>query len=241
MDIAASVYRLVAIGASCLIHVALTAGLVTIGLNVAASRTPSVVMAELVPSEPQRPVERPAPPTPSRLPARLEPPSRVETPENVEPRTIVEAPDKVAAPASETSQRTQQSAELPATTDIVRKPEAAGVEAPQPEVSSAAPGTTAMAIPSGITQTAIPRGGYQVRPSYPGTARRLGIQGTTTLRIFVDVDGRVTDIVVEQSAGHADLDHAAADAVRRWRFEPARRGAEAVGMWVLLPVEFRLR
>ena len=42
------------------------------------------------------------------------------------------------------------------------------------------------------------------------------------------------------SAGHPDLDQAAMEAVRRWRFEPARRGADAVAMWVLLPVEFRL-
>jgi len=48
-------------------------------------------------------------------------------------------------------------------------------------------------------------------------------------------------VLVEKSAGHVELDEAAADAVRRWRFEPARRGPEAVAMWVLLPVEFRLR
>jgi protein TonB len=99
-----------------------------------------------------------------------------------------------------------------------------------------------MALPGdGITQTAIPRGGYQVRPSYPGSARRLGVQGTTILRVHVAADGRVADVVVQDTAGHPDLDHAAADAVRRWRFEPARRGTEAVAMWVLLPVEFRLK
>jgi protein TonB len=110
---------------------------------------------------------------------------------------------------------------------------------PRPAVE---PPSTAMATPSdGITRTAIPRGGYQVRPSYPSSPRRLGIQGTTTLRIYVSAEGHVTEVMVEQTAGHADLDHAAADAVKRWRFEPARRGTEAVGMWVLLPVEFRLR
>ena len=93
----------------------------------------------------------------------------------------------------------------------------------------------------GITRTAIPRGGYQVHPRYPATARRLGIQGTTLLRVFVSTDGRVTDVGVERTAGHGDLDDAAADAVRRWRFEPARRGDEPVAMWVLLPVEFRLK
>jgi protein TonB len=92
-----------------------------------------------------------------------------------------------------------------------------------------------------ITQYARPQGGYQVRPGYPATARRLGIQGTTMLRVHVLVDGRVGDVVVQETAGHPDLDEAAAEAVRRWRFDPARRGNDPVAMWVLLPVEFRLK
>ena len=94
---------------------------------------------------------------------------------------------------------------------------------------------------SGITRSAIPSGGYQVQPTYPATARRLGIQGTSLLRVHVAADGRVTEIVVAKSAGHADMDQAATDAVRQWRFEPGRRGTEAVGMWVWLPIEFRIK
>ena len=101
--------------------------------------------------------------------------------------------------------------------------------------------TVAALPPDGIRQTAAPRGGYQVKPSYPTSARRAGIQGTTLLGVLVAADGHVGDVVVKQSAGHPDLDAAAADAVRRWRFQPARRGSEPVAMWVLLPVEFRLR
>jgi protein TonB len=92
-----------------------------------------------------------------------------------------------------------------------------------------------------VTSSAQPQGGYQVRPSCPAAPRRLGIQGTTLLRVHVLSDGRIGDVLVEKTAGHPDLDEAAADAVRRWRFEPARRGSEPVAMWVLLPVEFRLR
>ena len=61
------------------------------------------------------------------------------------------------------------------------------------------------------------------------------------LKVHVLNDGRVGDVLVEQSAGHPDLDQAATAAVRQWRFDPARRGDDAVAMWVLLPVEFRLR
>ena len=61
------------------------------------------------------------------------------------------------------------------------------------------------------------------------------------LRVHVLVDGRVGDVLVQETAGHPDLDQAAAEAVRRWRFDPARRGNDPVAMWVLLPVEFRLK
>jgi len=79
-----------------------------------------------------------------------------------------------------------------------------------------------------------------VYPTYPASARRSGLQGTARLRVEVLADGRVGEILVEVSAGHPDLDRAATDAVRRWRFEPARRGPEPVASWVLLPVEFRI-
>jgi protein TonB len=92
-----------------------------------------------------------------------------------------------------------------------------------------------------VTQLARPQGGYQVRPTYPASARRLGVQGTSLLRVHVLADGRIGEVVVQQSAGHPALDQAAADAVKRWRFDPARRGQEPVATWVLLPVEFRLR
>ena len=80
-----------------------------------------------------------------------------------------------------------------------------------------------------------------MHPGYPASARRLGIQGTVRLRVHVLADGKVGEIVVENSAGHADLDKAAADAVRQLRFEPARKGSEPVATWVLLPVQFQLK
>ena len=84
-----------------------------------------------------------------------------------------------------------------------------------------------------------PRGGYQVRPSYPAEARQAKAQGTTLLRVHVTADGRIDEVQVERSAGHTALDRAAADAIRKWRFEPARSGSGAVAVWVVVPVEFR--
>jgi protein TonB len=92
-----------------------------------------------------------------------------------------------------------------------------------------------------LTGLAHPLGGYQVRPRYPESARRAGVQGTTLLKLRVLENGRVGDVMIEQSAGHRDLDNAAAEAVKKWLFEPARMGKEAVAVWVLLPVKFELQ
>lgn len=77
-------------------------------------------------------------------------------------------------------------------------------------------------------------------PAYPRSARRAGEQGTVVLRVLVSLDGAATRVELERSSGSATLDSAALDAVQRWRFVPARRGATPVEAWVKVPVVFRL-
>lgn len=95
--------------------------------------------------------------------------------------------------------------------------------------------------PTGLTSFARPVGGYQTRPRYPDSARRQGIEGETLLRFQVLTSGRVASVSVARSAGHPDLDRSAIEAVQTWLFEPARRGKEAVPVWVTLPVRFQLQ
>ena len=93
---------------------------------------------------------------------------------------------------------------------------------------------------TGLTALARPLGGYQTRPEYPESARRDRAEGVTLLRFEVLTTGRVGNVVVSQSAGHRDLDRAAIEAIKQWKFEPAKRGATAVTVWVTLPVRFEL-
>lgn len=93
----------------------------------------------------------------------------------------------------------------------------------------------------GPIRLARPHGGYQVRPRYPESARREGIGGITFLKFEIRVDGTVGKALVERSAGHRDLDLAAIEAVKLWRFDPARRGNQPIAVWVTLPVRFELR
>jgi protein TonB len=248
---AISLYRCATFSASCLIHVALVGAAIALGRDLVAPRTPAVLIADLTLIETPRLIETPAPgpaapapPTPQKL--KLPKPIAAPMPAPKAGTDAAETRMPIPPPAAEPSSPARDSATSSAPTTSF---EIGGDSAVTPQPSdtsggtstSAPPPSVAAALPNGVTQMAIPRGGYQVRPAYPSSARRLGIQGLTTLRVFVAADGRVGEVVVQESAGHPDLDEAAADAVKRWRFEPARRGAEPVGVWVLLPVQFRLR
>lgn len=75
---------------------------------------------------------------------------------------------------------------------------------------------------------------------YPEELWDQGVEGETTLRIFVSATGSVDTARVEVSSQHAAFDSAALAGGRRLRFAPARRGDEAVGAWFRLPVRFDL-
>ena len=104
-----------------------------------------------------------------------------------------------------------------------------------------ASGSTGAGRGGGGGVSARPIGGYQVKPRYPESARRQGVEGTVLLKIRITEQGSVEDVQVERSAGHPDLDQSAMEAVQRWRFEPARRSGEPVAVWVQLPVVFKLQ
>ena len=75
---------------------------------------------------------------------------------------------------------------------------------------------------------------------YPEELWDAGVEGETVLRLFVTPQGTVDSVLVERTSRHTAFDQAAAEGARRLRFEPARRGEERVGAWVLLPVQFRM-
>jgi protein TonB len=77
-------------------------------------------------------------------------------------------------------------------------------------------------------------------PAYPPAARRQGVQGKVLLDVAVMADGRARAVTIARSSGSPLLDEAAAEAVRQWRFVPARQGKDAVEARVLVPVDFKL-
>ena len=90
---------------------------------------------------------------------------------------------------------------------------------------------------SGITPPSVL---HEVKPDYTEEARRRGIVGDVVLEIVVRSDGGVGQVRVLQGLG-AGLDERAVDAVRQWRFAPARRYGTPVDVLVEVAVEFKLR
>jgi len=77
-------------------------------------------------------------------------------------------------------------------------------------------------------------------PAYPSVSRHLGEQGKVLLRVLVNSDGRVEQVMLRKSSGYDHLDQAAQETVQKWRFVPARRGEQVVSAWVVVPVSFSL-
>ena len=90
---------------------------------------------------------------------------------------------------------------------------------------------------SGITPPAIIR---EVKPDYTEEARRRGVEGDVELEIVVRADGGVGSVTLIHGLGNG-LDQRAMDAVKQWRFSPARRFGTPVDVIVEVAVEFKLR
>lgn len=78
-------------------------------------------------------------------------------------------------------------------------------------------------------------------PHYPPLSRRAHEEGKVVLRVFVEASGQAGRVDLHTSSGFERLDRSAQTAVARWKFVPAKQGAEAVAAWVLVPIVFSLK
>jgi periplasmic protein TonB len=77
-------------------------------------------------------------------------------------------------------------------------------------------------------------------PKYPTLSKRAGEHGRVVLKVLVSIKGDAETVEVNTSSGSDRLDNAAVDAVKRWRFVPARKGGQALSAYVLVPIKFSL-
>jgi TonB family protein len=80
----------------------------------------------------------------------------------------------------------------------------------------------------------------EVKPLYTEDARKRAIEGDVVLEVVVRQDGTVGSLRVTRGLG-AGLDQKSVEAVRQWRFDPARRHGMPVEVVVEVSVTFKLR
>jgi len=181
--------------------------------------TPPSVVGVLVAPEPE-----PAPP----------PPKPVPPPPKPEPKPVVPKPTPKPTPKP------------------VAKPDPVREVAPEP-VQQAAPAAPAPPAPPVQQATPAPEAPAPVTPprtdaahlnnpapQYPALSRRLGEQGRVMLDVYILPDGSVGEIKLNRSSGFPRLDNAALQAVKTWKYVPAKRGDKPIPFWYVQPVSFVL-
>jgi len=77
-------------------------------------------------------------------------------------------------------------------------------------------------------------------PNYPAISRRIGEEGRVIMRVLVSVNGEAESVKVENGSGSSRLDEAAVDAVKKWKFVPAKKNKQPISAYVLVPIKFSL-
>ena len=80
-----------------------------------------------------------------------------------------------------------------------------------------------------------------IRPEYPEIAQEAGIEGTVYVQAFIDKKGRVKEVSIVKGIPNTGLNEAAMDAIRKTRFRPAKQRERAVGVYISIPVHFKLK
>lgn len=78
----------------------------------------------------------------------------------------------------------------------------------------------------------------QVKPSYPPELKRQKVDGRAVVFFIVDRQGRVMQPRIED-ATHPAFGQAALDAIRQWRFEPAKRDGNAAAARQRISISFK--
>jgi protein TonB len=177
-------------------------------------QAPEIFSVSLLPMSPPAPT----PPAPAPSPK----PQPVVKKSQPQPTPL----PKPAPVNSETAISQAQSTPTPSTTEVVSSAPPSGADKPSNSVALV-PAHDAAYL-------------NNPRPAYPSMSRRLGEEGRVMLEVQVQADGTPSKVALQRSSGFPRLDEAALEAVKRWRFVPAKRGGEAVAASVIIPMPFIL-
>ena len=192
------------------------------------------------PKPPEPEVEKPPEPEPPKV--KLKPP----------PVKVAELkPPPIDAPPPPTEQAPEPDAKPPVVVIGLQMSNEGGTFAAQIGNSAYGKASTTAVDPSTVkayrAPKYVPAGGADTDPEvigdvkidYPEEAKRADVEGPVRLKITVDFEGHVSEVIVMSGPGYG-LDQAAAAALRRFRFKPAMKNGEAVSTTFVYTYRFLL-
>jgi len=201
--------------------------------------TPPTLSSLALVSLPALGTPQPAPAAPKAAPVPKPTPAK---PVPAKPKAV--APP-VTKPLLQATAKSATAPEAPSTpTSPAPSKSSAAEHSDSPLKAGAAAGNSAEApAREGPVTPPTQAGGYAntPRPSYPPLSVEMGEEGSVRIRAQIDADGRPSDVTVAKGSGFPRLDRAAVTAVKGWRFNPARRGNEAIPFTYTFSVDFTLR
>jgi TonB family protein len=76
-------------------------------------------------------------------------------------------------------------------------------------------------------------------PEYPELAKRISLEGSVTINVLVDKEGKVKKALLMKSTDDL-FTQAALEAAKKWIFTPAIMNGKPVQVWVAIPFRFHL-
>jgi periplasmic protein TonB len=185
-----------------------------------AAPRPRVVPRRMASAAPQPPPSAPAPPPP-----------------NQEPPKPTDAPPVFGVTISSVVSGDSAGLAVPVGNTLMTKERKPGKTGAVPQ-AYAAEGTRPFTPVADIYIAQQAKVIFEVNSAdiYPTEAYKMGIEGTVTLKVDIDENGEVLRVKVVGKAGHG-FDEAARDALRRFKFSPAR-GSDGKPVPVSIPYRF---
>lgn len=86
----------------------------------------------------------------------------------------------------------------------------------------------------------VPRATYQAPVNYPARARAKGIEGYVVFSLLIDETGHIEEVRIIDATPEDVFNETALQAIRQWRFEPAKYQGKAVKTWAKQRIRFNL-
>lgn len=75
---------------------------------------------------------------------------------------------------------------------------------------------------------------------YPEIAKEAGIEGQVVVQAFINENGVVEHCLILKGMPGTGLDESAMNAIKKTKFKPAKQRDRNVGVWISIPVTFKL-